>query len=405
MNKRIAIILTALIESATVFGAETVGKVLLLEGKADAVQAAQTRALAKQAGVENADVVKTAVASSLQIGFRDSTSCTLGASSELSIDEYRYSRKAADASFNATLKDGSVRIVTGDIVKKSPRRFKLTTPRASIGIRGCLLRVLTTPEFDYVFIFEIGKRGSIEIASRDGRHTKTVTQPSLARIGSDGITLLDLPRDSYTRDNANLGIAQNGFGGDGMDHSAGNELRNLNDTGYLLQDNDLAVLGTPNLPSSSPADIDALVNQARENGLSLLSAGGGTISMNYFTSTGDGQVVSYSGAIGNGDYVLNFGSSSLTVSGSSSLTGPNSSTANLSIFLSPSYDAIKNGTFSVGTGSNSGIFFPNQTSLGLDSGTISLGAKQNAIDTMSGSLKFTGAGTANVSLHTGLTTK
>lgn len=397
---------------AAALRADTVGKVLLMEGKADAIQAQQVRALALRAGVEQKDLVKTAAASSLQIGFRDSTTCTVGASTELSIEEYRYSRAQKDAAFHADLKEGSVRIATGKITRKAPRRFKITTPRASIGIRGCLLRVIAPSrnlgQDEIVDIFEIGKGGAIEIVSLDGKQKKTVTSPARVVIGEREIQVLPLPKDSYTQSNADYGIAQNSYGGDGSIQSIGQNLQ-TKDIQDALQENALADLD-PTLLQERPEPeriplIDSLIADARDQSLNLTSVGG---SLSGSVDDPRLGMVSFTSPLDDGAFSARFSKEDVYVGGEIGFgTDVEGLSGVFSFSETATYDQIKNGSFRNSPG-HASLQIGNDL-LNSSSSSITFGSKGGrAIDFLNGSFRFINSSadvyyrSATINLNSGL---
>jgi hypothetical protein len=140
--------------------AQTVGKVFLLKGNAVSFTEANPKetAIAQNAPVQNKDILRTAANANLEIGFLDATSCKLGPSTELSVEEYRFVRDQQNSAFKATLKKGKATFSTGKMVTDNPENFKITTPSATIGVRGCLFD-LNQEESDrlVITVHEVGK--------------------------------------------------------------------------------------------------------------------------------------------------------------------------------------------------------------------------------------------------------
>jgi|GEM_PF-6116595 len=140
--------------------AETVGKVFLLKGEAVSFTDANPQEIkvVQNAPVQSKDIVRTGVKANLEIGFLDATSCKLGPSTELSIEEYRFVRGQQNSTFKANLKKGKATFTTGQMVNDNPENFKITTPSATVGVRGCLFD-LDQDEADrlVVNVIEVGK--------------------------------------------------------------------------------------------------------------------------------------------------------------------------------------------------------------------------------------------------------
>ncbi len=140
--------------------AAPVGKVFLLKGDAVSFTDANPQEIkvVQNAPVQSKDILRTESNANLEIGFLDATSCKLGPSTELSIEEYRYVRDQQNSTFKATLKKGKATFATGTMVNGNPENFKITTPSATVGVRGCLF-TLDQENKDrlVVNVMEVGK--------------------------------------------------------------------------------------------------------------------------------------------------------------------------------------------------------------------------------------------------------
>lgn len=143
----------------TSFG-QTVGKVFLLKGEAITFTEANPKEVkvVQNAPVQSKDIMRTGANANLEIGFLDATSCKLGPSTELSIQEYRFVRDQQNSAFKANLKKGKATFTTGKMVNDNPENFKITTPTATVGVRGCLFD-MEQEETDRLVInvIEVGK--------------------------------------------------------------------------------------------------------------------------------------------------------------------------------------------------------------------------------------------------------
>ncbi len=75
----------------------------------------------------------------VQLVFSDNSIITIGADSSFVVEDY--SVDAEDPSFYAELLNGVARIVSGNIVENNPNAFSVTTPQATIGIRGTTMEI------------------------------------------------------------------------------------------------------------------------------------------------------------------------------------------------------------------------------------------------------------------------
>lgn len=122
--------------SMSALAADLAGHVTRIKGEASAVAAGDRRALAQGAEVLEGDTIVTGKDARLELTMIDRTTLTLGDDSELRIDAYVYSPRGKTGNGALTLAHGVFRAVTGALAKLAGAPFRVTTPVASIGIRG-----------------------------------------------------------------------------------------------------------------------------------------------------------------------------------------------------------------------------------------------------------------------------
>lgn len=83
-----------------------------------------------------ADVIRTTSGSSVGIIFIDGTSITIGPDSEFRIDSYVFEPNVETYDFAVYLKKGSALFNSGKISRLAPESVNISTPRATVGIRG-----------------------------------------------------------------------------------------------------------------------------------------------------------------------------------------------------------------------------------------------------------------------------
>jgi len=94
--------------------------------------------------IEKRDIVITKEDSKVQLIFNDKTVVTIGKSSRFSIKEYLFEdAKKSKVTFGMT--KGLFRTITGKIGKIAPKKFKLKTKNATIGIRGTEIIIEASP--------------------------------------------------------------------------------------------------------------------------------------------------------------------------------------------------------------------------------------------------------------------
>ncbi|MDV7340693.1 FecR domain-containing protein [Terasakiella sp. A23] len=82
------------------------------------------------------DVIRTAKGASVGITFEDETTFSLGEEGEMVLDEMVYDPDTSSGSISASLTSGVFSFVSGQIAKTNPDAMVLSTPVATIGIRG-----------------------------------------------------------------------------------------------------------------------------------------------------------------------------------------------------------------------------------------------------------------------------
>lgn len=87
------------------------------------------------------DRVKTGKSSSVGLIFEDDTVLSLGANTELTIEEFQFNPLEQELSFIARMVRGTFSLISGQIVKLAPEKVELRTPNATLGVRGTKLLV------------------------------------------------------------------------------------------------------------------------------------------------------------------------------------------------------------------------------------------------------------------------
>ncbi|MBL6931296.1 MAG: FecR domain-containing protein, partial [Rhodospirillales bacterium] len=117
--------------------AESIGRVEATDGLVEAIHVDGTKVtLAKGDDIFQGDTLITAKGAAIGITFVDDTTFSLGEEGRMVIDEMVYDAGAQEGQFNASLVQGVFSFVSGKIAKTSPDGMTVTTPVATIGIRG-----------------------------------------------------------------------------------------------------------------------------------------------------------------------------------------------------------------------------------------------------------------------------
>ena len=121
--------------AVTSYADNAIGKVLIVKGVVSA-QAAEKppRILGKRSEIYQGDKIITAKKGFVVIKMIDDSKVTLRPSTEFVIDKYDQTKGAEK--IEVSLVKGGLRALTGAIAKRRPEAYKMTTPVASLGIRG-----------------------------------------------------------------------------------------------------------------------------------------------------------------------------------------------------------------------------------------------------------------------------
>ena len=111
------------------------GQVERLRGTAISISGADTSVLAQGARVHVGDVISTGPGARLLIRFDDQSTMTLGERARIIIDQLIYA-PAGDSNQALAVAQGVFRFVSGQISQVAPQSVSVTTPVATIGIRG-----------------------------------------------------------------------------------------------------------------------------------------------------------------------------------------------------------------------------------------------------------------------------
>ena len=84
------------------------------------------------------DKITTGPEGKLQILLLDQTSFTIGANSEMELDEFVFDPATNVGKVSAKIVKGAFRFVTGKVARRDPASMQVATPVGTIGIRGTM---------------------------------------------------------------------------------------------------------------------------------------------------------------------------------------------------------------------------------------------------------------------------
>ena len=126
-----------LVAAVVCFAAEdTIGLINEVKGKAFVIRDGLQCAPEKGFKLKINDTLKTGPDSAIGVTFKDETVLSMGANSELAVNEYTFNPDQGQFSFVIKMIRGTAAYMSGLIAKISPESAHIITPSASIGIRG-----------------------------------------------------------------------------------------------------------------------------------------------------------------------------------------------------------------------------------------------------------------------------
>jgi hypothetical protein len=86
--------------------------------------------------IRQADTLVTGTDGAMGVTFTDNSLLSTGPNSVLVVDRYDFNSTTHAGHFDASLKKGTLAVVSGKMVKQSPDAMKVRTPAAIMGVRG-----------------------------------------------------------------------------------------------------------------------------------------------------------------------------------------------------------------------------------------------------------------------------
>ena len=140
-----------------------IGSVVSFSGSVWAVSGNSHRPLTEGAPVYKGEEIVTEADSNVEIKFLDNTVLGQGGDSAVRLDDYVYS--GDDGNLDFQMVKGVLRVVSGEIVKANPENFNLTTPMATIGIRGTEVMVQIDHDREFIGVDKLGEGHTVVISN------------------------------------------------------------------------------------------------------------------------------------------------------------------------------------------------------------------------------------------------
>ena len=159
---------------------EPIGTVETLEGKVDATRVDGAKVVLQQGDpVFQGDALATGPEGAVGIVFVDESVFSLGPEGSMTLDEMVYDAGEQTGTASVSLLSGALTFVSGQIAKTSPEGMIITTPTATVGIRGSAGGVSHNPKtgLSKGVLFQEKGGFSGELNMTVGNNTVTINQP------------------------------------------------------------------------------------------------------------------------------------------------------------------------------------------------------------------------------------
>lgn len=125
--------------------ANDIGQIKTVRGAVHVERDGQRLAATPGMNVRQADTVVTGADGTVGVTFLDNTLLSAGPGSVLEIERYSFDSTTHAGKFDASLKQGSLAVVSGKMVKQSPEALRVRTPSSIMGVRGTEFLVRVDP--------------------------------------------------------------------------------------------------------------------------------------------------------------------------------------------------------------------------------------------------------------------
>lgn len=136
MSKLTAVFAACAVLCAQAWAAEPAGTVKSVKGSASIEREGKRLPLAAGDRVLAKDRVVTGADGAVGITLRDNTLLSAGPNSTLTLEKFAFDSTTHTGALDATLKRGTLAVVSGKLAKSSPDAVIFRTPSTTLGVRG-----------------------------------------------------------------------------------------------------------------------------------------------------------------------------------------------------------------------------------------------------------------------------
>jgi len=176
----VCVLLSAAGAVSDAHGQARVGEAVVVQKEVLHISPASTSQMSVGDGVLRDETVRTGAESATRLVMADSTNLSLGANASLTLDRTVFNDERTYRDIAVKMTSGAFRFVTGHSEKAA---YKISTPLATIGVRGTILDILSQRGKTTVVLQE----GGSQVCNQSGSQCIELTQPGdTAIITSSG---------------------------------------------------------------------------------------------------------------------------------------------------------------------------------------------------------------------------
>lgn len=116
--------------------AADIGQIKVAKGTVTIERAGQSIAAAVGTRLQTSDIVRTGADGSVGITMSDNSLLSAGPNSALALDRFEFDSTTNQGHFDASLRSGTLAVVSGKLAKQSPEAMTVRTPTTILGVRG-----------------------------------------------------------------------------------------------------------------------------------------------------------------------------------------------------------------------------------------------------------------------------
>ena len=116
--------------------ADEVGQIKVAQGTVHVERDGKRMPAAVGMAIHQSDTLITGADGKVGVTFSDNSLLSTGPNSVLVVDRYTFDTTTHSGRFDASLKKGTLAVVSGRMVKQSPGAMRVRTPAAIMGVRG-----------------------------------------------------------------------------------------------------------------------------------------------------------------------------------------------------------------------------------------------------------------------------